>query len=118
MVRFSCPEFHPISSLDGCVVSMETDPDFTNTSHPSCSLIGRSLVKDEQPMEGEKWKSLLQGNLEGLSQDQRGQFPSLVTGYEDIFLKDSSDLGKLGLLEHASEAASPSVPPYQREVIE
>ena len=89
-----------ISSVDGRVVSMETDPDFTNTSHPSCSLIGRSVVKDEQPMEEEKWKSLLQGNLEEFSEDQRGQFSSLVTEYEDINSKDSSDLRKSCLLEH------------------
>ena len=123
---FSVTEFYPISSVDGRVVSMETDPDFTNTSHPSCSLIDRSVVKDEQPMEEEKWKSLLQGNLEGLSEDQKGQFSSLVTEYEDIVSKVSSDLGKSGLLEHAIDTGDckpvkqppRQVPPYQREVID
>ena len=123
---FPVAEFHPISSVDGRVVSMETDPDFTSTSHPSCSLIDSSVVKDEQPMEDEKWKSLLQGNLEGLSEDQRRQFSSLVTEYEDIFSKDSSDLGKSGLLEHAIDTGDCKpvkqpprrVPPYQREVID
>ena len=55
----------------------------------------------EKPKEDEKWTSELQGNLEGLSEDQRDQFLSLVTKYEDIFAKENSDLGKSGLLEHA-----------------
>ena len=87
-------EYHPIRSVNGCVASMETDPE----------------VKDKQPVEEEKWKpslqdnqwkSSLQDNLDVLSESQRGQFSSLVTEYEDIFAKDSSDLGKSGLLEHA-----------------
>ena len=83
-------------------------------------------MKDEQPMKEEKWKSSLQGNLEGLSEDQRRQFVSLVTEYEDIFAKDSSDLGKTGLLKHAIDTGDCKpvkqpprrVPPYKREVID
>ena len=49
-----------------------------------------------------------------------------MTEYEDIFSKDSSDLGKSGLLEHAIDTADckpvkqppRQVPPYQREVID
>ena len=119
-------EYHPISSVDGRAVSMETDPDITSASHPSCSVIDRPVVNDEQPMKDEKWKSSLQGNLEGLSEDQRGQFVSLVTEYEDIFAKDSSDLGKTGLLEHTIDTGDCKpvkqpprrVPPYKREVID
>jgi len=98
---FPVAENYPISSADGRAVSMETDPVFTSASHPSCSVIDRPAVKDQQPMKEEKWKSSLQGNVEGLSEDQRGQFLSPVTEYEEIFAKDSSDLGKSGLLEHA-----------------
>lgn len=45
---FSVAEFHPISnrSVDGRVVSMETDLNFTSTSHPSCLFIDRPVVKD------------------------------------------------------------------------
>ena len=43
----------------------------------------------------------MQSDLKGLTEDQTKQFLSLVTEYEDIFLKDSSDLGKSGRLEHA-----------------
>ena len=50
-------EYHPISSVDGRAVSMETDPDITSASHPSCSVIDRPVVNDEQPMKEEKWKS-------------------------------------------------------------
>ena len=61
-----------------------------------------------------------------LSESQRGQFLSLVTEYEDIFAKDSSDLGKSGLIEHAIDTRDSKpvkqpprrVPPYQREVID
>ncbi|KAL9986207.1 hypothetical protein ACROYT_G000314 [Oculina patagonica] len=123
---FPVAEYHPISSVDGHVVPMEMDPDVTSASHPSCSVIDRPVVKDEEPMKEEKWKSSLQGNLEGLSEDQRGQFLSLVTEYEDIFAKDSSDLGKSGLLEHSIDTGDCKpvkqpprrVPPYQREVID
>lgn len=83
-------------------------------------------MKDEQRKKEEKWKLSLQGNLEGLLEDQRGQFLSLVTEYEDIFAKDSSDLGKSGLLERAIDTSDCKpvkqpplwVPPYQREIID
>ena len=51
---FQVAEIQPISSVNGRVLSMQTDPDFTSTSHPSCPLIDRPVVKDEQPMEEEK----------------------------------------------------------------
>lgn len=40
------------------------------------------------------WKEEVrrQSNLEGLSKDQKGEFLSLVTEYEDNFAKDSCDL--------------------------
>ena len=115
---FPVAEYHPISSVNGCVFPMETDP----------------KVKDEQPVKAEKWKLSLQGNqwksslqdnLEVLSESQRGQFLSLVMEYEDIFAKDSSDLGKSGLLEHAIDTGDSKpvrqpprrVPPYQGEYI-
>ena len=64
---FPMAEYHPISNVDGCAVSMETDPYFTSASHPSCSVIDRPEVKYDKPVEEEKWKSSLQGNLEVLS---------------------------------------------------
>ena len=117
---FPVAEYHPISSVDGCAVSMEADPDFTSAFHPSCSVIDRPDVEEEQ------WKSSLQGNLEGLSEAQRGQFLSPVTEYEDIFAKSSSDLGKSGLLEYAIGTGDSKpvkqpprrIPPYKREVID
>ena len=50
----------------------------------------------------------------------------MVTEYEGIFSKDSSDLGKSGLLEHAFDTGDCKpvkqpplrVPPYQRDVID
>ena len=68
----------------------------------------------------------MQSNLKGLSEDQTEQLLSLVTEYEDIFSKDSSDLWKSGLLEHAIDTGDCKpvkqpprrVPPYQREVID
>ena len=39
----------------------------------------------------------MQGDLEGLLEDQREQFLSLVMEYDDIFAKESSDFGKWGL---------------------
>ena len=68
----------------------------------------------------------MQSNLKGLSEDQTEKFLSLVTEYEDIFSKYSSDLGKSGLLEHAIDTGDCKpvkqpprrVPPYQREVID
>ena len=119
-------EYHPVSSGDGRVVPLEPDRDSTSASHPSCSAIDRPGVKGEQPKKDEKWRSELQSNLEGLSEDQTAQFLSLVTEYEDIFAKDSSDLGTSGLLEHAIDTGDCKpikqpprrVPPYQREVID
>lgn len=63
----------------------------------------------------------MQSNLE----DQIEQFLSLVTEYGDIFAKDSSDLEKSVLLEHAIDSGHCKpvkqpprrVPPYQREII-
>ncbi len=112
--------------MDGGVVPIETDADVTSASHPSCSVIDRRIVQDEQAIKEEQWKSSLKGNLEGLSEDQRGKFLSLVTAYEDIFAMDSSDLGKSGLLEHAIDTGNCKpvkqpprrVPPHQREVID
>lgn len=111
--------------MDRCAVSMETDPYFTSASHPSCSVIDRPEVKDEKPVKEEKWKSSSQGNLEVLSESQRGQFLSLVTEYDDIFAKDSSDLGKSGLSKHAIDTGDSKpvkqpprrVPAYQRSLI-
>ena len=51
---YQVAEIQPISCVNGRVVSMQTDPDFTSTSYPSCPLIDRPVVKDEQPMEEEK----------------------------------------------------------------
>ncbi|PFX29467.1 hypothetical protein AWC38_SpisGene5768 [Stylophora pistillata] len=75
---FSAAEYHPISSVDGCAVSMETDPNFASASHPSCTVVYKPEVRDEQPVKEEKVKSSLQGDLEVLSESQRGQFLSLV----------------------------------------
>lgn len=108
--------------MDRCAVSMETDPYFTSASHPFCSVIDRPEVKDEKPVKEEKWKSSSQGNLEVLSESQRGQFLSLCTEYEDIFAKDSSDSG---LPEHAIDTGDSKpvkqpprrVPAYQQSLI-
>jgi len=51
---FPVAEYHPISNMDGCAVSMETEPYFTSASHPSCSVIDRPEVKDEKQVEEEK----------------------------------------------------------------
>ena len=71
---FPVAEYHPISKADGCAVSMKTDPYFTSASHPSCSVIDRPEVKDEKPVEEEKWKSSLQGDLEVLQNPREGNF--------------------------------------------
>lgn len=112
--------------MDGCAVSIKIDLYFTSASHPSCLVIDRPEVKDEKPVKEEKWKSSLHGNLEVLSESQRGQFSSLVTECEHIFAKNSSDLRKSGHLEHAIDTSDSKpvkqpprrVTPYQREVID
>lgn len=114
-------EYHPVSSGDGRVAPLEPKPDPTSVSQASCSVIGRPGMTGEQPTEDGKWRSELKGNLKGLSEDQRDQFLSLVTEYEDIFAKENSDLGKSGLLERAIDTADCNpvkqplrrVPPYQ-----
>ena len=119
-------EYHPVSGGDGRVVPMEPDQDSASASCPSCLVINRPGLKGEQPKKDEKWRSELQSDLKGLSEDQTKQFLSLVTEYEDIFSKDSSDLGKSGLLEHAIDTGDCKpvkqpprpVPPYQQEVID
>ena len=78
---FPVAEYHSISIVDGCAVFMETDPYFISAPHPSCSVKDRPEVKDEKPVEKQKWKSSLLGNL---SESQRGQFLSLVMECEDI----------------------------------
>lgn len=55
--------------------------------------------------EDEKWRLELRGDLEGLLEDQREQFLSLVMEYDDIFAKESSDFGKLGLLDFAIDTS-------------
>lgn len=65
----------------------------------------------------------MQENLEGLSEGQRGQFLSLVTEYQYIFAKNTSDLGKSDLLEHEiyTGDCQPIKQPhsaYQRKVID
>ena len=119
-------EYHPFSSGAGRVVPLEPNEDSTSASRPFCAVIDRPGARGEQPMKDEKWRSELQSNLEGLSEDQTAQFLSLVKEYEDIFAKDSSDLGKSGLLGHAIDTGDCKpvkqpprrVPPYQREIID
>ena len=94
-------EYHPVSSWDGRVVPIEPDQDLASASCPSCLVSDRPGLKGEPPKDDEKWRSELQSDLKGLTEDQMKQFLSLVTEYEDIFSKDSSDLGKSGCLEHA-----------------
>jgi len=43
--NFPVAEYQPIGSVDGRAVAMETDPDFTSASHPSCSVIDRPVEK-------------------------------------------------------------------------
>ena len=98
---------------------MEPDKDSASASCPSCLVIDRPGLRGEQPKKDEKWRSELQSNLKGLSEDQTEQFLSLVTEYDDIFSKS-------GLLEHAIDTGDCKpvkqpprrVPPYQREVID
>lgn len=114
-------EYHPVISGDGRVVQLEPDQDSISASRPPCSVIDRPGVREDQPKKDEKWRPELQSNLE----DQTEQFLSLVTEYTDIFAKDSSDLEKSVLLEHAIDSADCKpvkqpprrVPPYQREII-
>ena len=80
---------------------MEPDQDLASPSRLSGLVIDRPGLKGEPLKNDEKWRSGLQSDLKGLSEDQTKQFLSLVTEYEDIFSKDSSDLGKSGLLEDA-----------------
>ena len=67
-------ECHPVSSGDDRVVPMEPDQDSASASRPSCSVIDRPGLKEEQPKNDEKWRSELQSNLKGLSEDQTEQF--------------------------------------------
>ena len=85
-------EYHFICSLNGSVIPIEVDPNSTSTS-PSSSAIDRSVNK-----EGENWRTGAQ--LEGLSEDQKRQFLSLLKEYKDIFAVNNSDLGKSDLMEH------------------
>ena len=55
---------------------------------------------DEKEKKENTYGSSVQENLKGLSAGQRGQFLSLVTEYEWILAKNTSDLGKSDLLEH------------------
>lgn len=71
---FPVAEYHPIGSVDGRAVAMESDPDFTSAHHPSCSVIDRPVEKGAAN-EG-KWKSSLQGSLDGLSRPERTIFVS------------------------------------------
>ena len=66
---------------------MEPDQDSASASSPYCSVIDRPGLKGERPKKVEMWRSDLQRNLIGLSEDQTEQFLSLVTEYEDIFSK-------------------------------
>lgn len=47
----------------------------------------------------------MRGDLEGLLEDQREQFLSLVMEFEDIFAKESSDFGKWSLLDFAIDTS-------------
>lgn len=58
---------------------------------------------DEKEKKEDNWRSSVKVILEGLSGGggTKGmQFWSLVTEYEEIFARNSSDLRKLDLLEH------------------
>ena len=63
-------EYHPVSSGDGRVVPMEPDQDSASASCPSCLVINRPGLKREKPKKYEKWRSELQSDLKGLSEDQ------------------------------------------------
>lgn len=77
-------EYHPVISGNSRFVQLEPDQDSTSASRPSCSVIDRPGVREDQPKKNEKWRPELQSNLEGLSEDQTEQFLSLVTEYGDI----------------------------------
>lgn len=47
----------------------------------------------------------MRGDLEGLLEDQREPFLSLIMEFEDIFAKESSDFGKRGLLDFAMDTS-------------
>lgn len=47
----------------------------------------------------------MRGDLEGLLEDQREPFLSLIMEFEDIFAKESSDFGKWGLLDFAIDTS-------------
>lgn len=47
----------------------------------------------------------MRGDLEGLLEDQREPFLSLIMEFEDIFAKESSYFGKWGLLDFAIDTS-------------
>lgn len=59
----------------------------------------------EKQKEDEKWRLELRGDVEGLLEDQREPFLSLIMEFEDIFAKESSDFGKWGLLDFAMDTS-------------
>ena len=123
-------EYHPISSVNGSIISIGVDSESKSNSRPhaSCSTIDSTVGKSEQTKgEGEKWRTICeQQNLEGLSEGQKEQFSSLVKEYEDIFAMNSSDLGKSDLMEHEINTGDCTpikqpprrIPPHQREIID
>ena len=66
-------EYHPVSSGDGRVVPMEPDQDSARASRPPYLVIDRPGLKGEPTKTDEKWRSELQTDLKGLSEDQTRQ---------------------------------------------
>ena len=52
----------------------DPDPDFTSTSHASCSVIDRPVVKDEQPMRRKSGNQFYKVTWKGCQKIREGNF--------------------------------------------
>ena len=88
-------EYHTVSGVSGSATPTEICSSPSAPNHPCWLVIDRNIEDDKQEStERENRRAkVIQPNSDGLSEEQKRQFPLLIDQYEGMFAINNSDLG-------------------------
>ena len=87
-------EYHTVSGVSGSATPTENGGSPSAANHPYCSVLDRNIEDDKQESKIEKRRAkFIQPSLDGLSEEQKRQFPLLIDRYEGLFAINNCDLG-------------------------
>ena len=87
-------EYHTVSGVSGSATPTEIGVSPAAPNHPYCSVLDRNIEDDKQESKIEKRRAkFIQPSLDGLSEEQKRQFPLLIDRYEGLFAINNCDLG-------------------------